>query len=225
MKGLDKLALKAKKSSRHFERLLDKLNARMHRRWLKLPGYVKFNYTEKGDLNHLVWEVVKKFNPNEGNFICFLSSNINFLVKGELKVQRRKLRDKEIFQENASLYRKPCYGMVDILAEREAFQLACSELMDRLDDTSRSIFKEKVSPSKRTIAISIESAFNKGGSDTPVRLNWKHIAESLQIPYPKLLELLNTDIMPMADFIFRKYGFKNPYEYRDGPKLYFSKSS
>ena len=217
MKRLDKLALKAKKSDRHFERLLERLNSRMHRRWLKLPNYVKFNYSEKGDLTHIVWDVVKKFNPKEGNFICFLSSNINFLVKGELRIKRKRLRDKEIFQENVDLYKRPYYSMVDILAEREAFQLACSELMERLDDIPRSIFREKVNPSKRTIAISIEMSFQQGGSDRPVRLKWKHIAESLQIPYPKLLIHLNTDIIPMADYIFRKYGFKNPYEYRDGP--------
>jgi len=96
--------------------------------------------------------------------------------------------------------------------------------MDRLDEDSRNIFREKISPSKKTIDISIRMSFLGGGSDRPVRLKWKHIAESLEIPYPKLLKLLSSDILPMANYIFRKYGFKNPYEYRDGPKQYLVKS-
>lgn len=221
MKELDSLAVKAKNSEKCLKRLLDKLESRLTARSAYLPEYVKILHDQDGCLRSLVWDLVKRYNRDSGSFIYFLESNINFLIKTEAKKQRKfNVVGKAIVAENQKLYREPHYSLIDYMAERESFYLACRELVDDLSYMGRLIFKERINPSKRTIHISIRDAFNKGGSDGPVRLRWKHIAKSLKIPYVKVIMIVNEEVMAKANVIFRKYGFCGTYDYRDKPGIF-----
>jgi hypothetical protein len=209
--------VKAKVSATHFEKLLKKLSPRLNSRRMRFPTYVKVLYDQKEDLKTFVWELVKRYNKNEGGFIGYLESNMHFMIKTECRKKRKFIqKGRVIVEENTRLYREPHYSMVELLAEKEAFNLACKETLDLLTGDARRIFEERINPSRITLDISIEDAFSRGGCDSPVRLKWKHIAKSLKISYVKLINTVNHEIIPKAYVVFRKYGFNNPYEYRDG---------
>jgi hypothetical protein len=213
MISIDNLALKAKTSEKCLKKLLKRLEYRFHR---SMPEYMRFVHDQDGSLRSLAWELIRKYDKNAGGFIMFFESNVKFLIKTEYKKHRRFMtRGQEIIRQNIKLYKEPYYSPCDLIAEKESFYLACRDLDEQLTPLAQKIFRERLSPSKATIQISINDAFNKNGSDSPVRLRWKHISQSLSVPYIKLLNIVNKEIIPKAKEIFRKYGFCNPYEIRD----------
>jgi len=215
---LDKLAVRAKVDERCLEMLIKKVEPKLIQSRLRFPHYIKVLFDQDGDLNWLVWELVKKYDQKEGGFIGFLNSNIQFLVKSEYRKWKKfNTRGIKICKENTRVYReKVNEHEIKQMANREAFYRGYNELMRYLSEKAKRIFKERVNPSRKTIDISIRAAFERGGSDSPVRLRWKHIAKSLGIPYVKVINIVNQEIIPKGNVIFRKYGFRSPYEYRDG---------
>jgi len=213
---IDHLAQRAKTSEEHLQKLLDRLDSKLRFISNGLPDYVKIMHDQDGCLKSLVWDLVKKYDINCGSFVAYLETNIHFLIKSEhRKVKKYNMFGKRIVTENNRLYKEPYYSLVDLIAERESFYMACAELKRNLSTIANIIFEERVNPSKRTISISVHDSFDKGGSDSPVRMTWKHISKSLKIPYAKVIKIVNSEIIVKADEIFRKFGFCNPYDYRN----------
>jgi len=217
MNKIDALAIKAKNSEIHLEKLLKRMNGRLYYSNRKIPPNIRIMYDSDGELKTFVWLLVKKYNVNIGTFINFYENSFNCLMKSEYKKYRRyNVKGKKIFLENTRLYREDFYDMETYLANKESFYLACNEIIGGLTSQAAQIFKERLFPSKKTINISIEDSFNRGGSDSPVRLKWVHLAKSVGLPYNRAVLIINNEIMPKAGEVFRNYGFFPPYEYRDG---------
>jgi len=217
MNKIDSLAIKAKNDEKCLNKLFYRLKSRMFYNNRKIPNTIRLLYDEDGDMKTFIWLLVKKFDVNIGTFINYFESSFNGFIKTEYRRYKKNNDNaKRIFLENTKLYREECYSMEVCVANREAFYLACDAILKELTPLAAKIFKERLYPTRKTIQISIDCSFNKGGSDGIVRLNWNHIRKSLGIPYNKLTFTVNHEILPVANEIFRNYGFRAPYEYRDG---------
>lgn len=217
MNKIDSLAIKAKNDEKCLNKLFSRLRSRMSYNNRKIPNTIRLLYDEDGDMKTFIWFLVRKFDANLGTFINYFESSFNGFIKSEYRRYKKNNEGaKQIFLENTKLYREEYYSMEVCVANKEAFYLACDAILKKLTPLAAKIFKERLYPTRKTIQMSIDDSFNRGGSDGIVRLKWNHIGKSLAIPYYKLILLVNQEIMPVANEIFRNYGFRAPYEYRDG---------
>jgi hypothetical protein len=217
MNKIDSLAIRAKNDEKALESLCNRLKGRIFYNNRKIPNTIRLLYDQDGDMKTFIWLLVKKFDANIGTFINFYENSFTCFLKSEYRrYKKHNEKGKRIFVENTKLYREEYYSMEACIANREAFYLACDAILKELPPLAAKIFKERLYPTRKTIRISIEDSFNKGGSDSPVRLKWTHIGKSLGVSYNKILFIVNQEIMPVANEIFRNYGFRAPYEYRDG---------
>lgn len=217
MNSIDTLAIKAKTSDRCLDKLFKRMRGRMFYSGNKMSLTVRLLHEPEGDLKTLIWMLVRKFDANEGTFINFFESSFSFFLKSEYRrYKKHNEKGKRIFLENTKAYREEYYSMDAYLANKEAFYLACDAILAKLGVLAAKIFKERLYPTRKTIQISIDDSFNRGGSDSPVRLKWTHIAKALKLPYNRVVFIVNQEIMPVASETFRNYGFRAPYEYRDG---------
>lgn len=217
MNKIDFLAIKAKNDEKSLNKLFSRLKTKIYYSNRKVPNKIRLLYDQDGDMKTFIWLLVKKFDANIGTFMNFFENSFNCLLKSEYRRYKKyNEKDKRIFIENTKLYREEYHNMETCVANREAFYLACDAILNKLTPMAAKIFKERLYPTRKTIQISIDDSFNRGGSDSPVRLKWTHIGKSLKIPYNKTIIAVNQEILPVANEIFRNYGFRAPYEYRDG---------